>query len=687
MHRTRSALQLSFVSIAAALVLARPTLASPQREAYSLVSSGEKIGTLTAVRNGSVVDVAWRVDDNGRGSKIRERIVLDARGIPIDQRITGKAWFGAPVNETFKFADGIGRYKSLNDSGEVRASEAPVYVSNDGSPWITEIAARLALAAPNRTIPLAPSGTLRVDKVRDVTIGTGDRAVRGAAYALTGLGLQPAFIVLDEQLKMFAQISAGWVTVREGYETDFRQLSDLAQALDAESLARLTQEQLRRYDAPIYLTNARVFDSKTTTLSEPTTVAVFRGRITNLAASVPGDGAAVVVDGAGGTLLPGLFDVHGHYGAWSGPLHLAAGVTTVRDMGNDNDSLLAVKAKIDAGELLGPRLILAGFLEGRSPFSSRGGFVVDDMKPALDAVRWYADHGFRQIKIYNSMTPDWVTPITAEARRLGLRVSGHVPAFMTAERAVRDGYDEINHINQLMLSFVITAKEDTRTPFRFTALGERVGKLNLTSEPVKRMLVLMKERDTTLDPTLAIFQQMLLAQAGKTSPNDVNWLEHVPATIQRGRRVPILDVKPNQRAAYEASWRKLLQTLKLVHDSGIRILPGTDDIAGFALHSELEAYVLAGIPAPRVLQIATLEPARYLGLDQQLGSIERGKVADLLLVDGDPTRDITAIRKVKLVLQGDAVLIPPELHRAIGVKPFTDAPKIDVREATRDAGG
>ncbi len=680
LRATRSAAFAMALTIAAPALLAPAgAVAATQREAFSVISSGEKIGALVAKIDGRKVEIDWRIDDNGRGPKIRERVVLDSRGVPIARTIECKAWIGAPVKESFKFTSGVARYRTLNDSGEVLAAHAPIYLDNDGSPWQTEIAARLALAAPNQTIDVAPSGKLRIAKMRDVSVGAGGRAVRGAAYALTGVGLQPAFIVLDAELKMFAQISAGWVIVREGYESHFRQLSELAQELDTQSLAKLTREQLRRYDAPIFIRDVRVFDSATATLSEPATVAVYRGRITNLSATVPAEGAAVIVDGAGGTLLPGLFDAHGHYGAWQGPLHLAAGVTTVRDMGNDNESLLALKAKIDASELLGPRLILAGFLEGRSPFSSRGGFVVDDVKPALDAVRWYADRGFRQIKIYNSMTPDWVAPITAEAHRLGLKVSGHIPAFMTSERAVRDGYDEINHINQLMLSFVIAAQEDTRTPFRFTALGERIGKLDLDSEPVQRMVALMQERGTTLDPTLAIFQQMLLSQAGKTAPNDANWLDNMPSAIQRSRRAPVLDVKPSQRPAYEASWRKLLATLKMLHDAGIRIIPGTDDMPGFMLHSELEAYAQAGIAPARVLQMATLETARYMNLDQQVGSIERGKLAELLLVDGDPTQDISAIRKVKLVMTDGAHLVPPDVHRAIGVRPFTSSPSIEVR--------
>jgi imidazolonepropionase-like amidohydrolase len=667
-------------ALAATFALSAVPAVAADREAWTVVSSGESVGKLVAVTNGRKVSVDWRIDDNGRGPKIKEQITLDERGVPVDWRIEGKAWIGAPVKESFTYRNGKATYRSLNDSGTMSAPSAPFYLANDASPWSLQPAVDLALTQPNQTISVAPSGTFSIAKVRDVTVGAGDRAVAAQAYAATGLGLQPSFFLLDANKRVFAQISAGWVIVREGYESEFRALSELAQALDSESLEKFSREQVRRFDKPIFVRNVRVFDSRAAKVGAPTNVAVFRGQIANLQAEIPKDGAAVIVDGAGGTLVPGLFDMHGHYGAWSGPLHLGAGVTTVRDMGNDNESLLALKQRIDAGQLLGPRLILAGFLEGRSPFSSRGGFVVDAEDPALAAVRWYADRGFRQIKVYNSFTPAWVKPIAAEAHRLGMRISGHIPAFMTSEQAVRDGYDEINHINQLMLSFVISAKEDTRTPFRFTALGERIGKLDLDSENVQRMLNLMKERDTTLDPTLAIFQQMLLSQPGKTAPNDANWLDNMPSSIQRGRRVPVLDVQPSQRSAYEASWKTLQEMIKRVHDKGIRIVPGTDDMPGFMLHSELESYVAAGIDAARVLQLATIDTARYAGLDQQLGSIERGKSADFLLVDGDPTQDIRALRKTRLVMQGGAIMLPPEMHKALGVKPFTTAPAIEERK-------
>jgi Amidohydrolase family len=318
-----------------------------------------------------------------------------------------------------------------------------------------------------------------------------------------------------------------------------------------------------------------------------------------------------------------------------------------------------------------------GFLEGRSPFSAHSGFVVDSLEDGLKAVRWYAERGYWQLKIYNSVHPDWVQPLAKEAHRLGMRVAGHVPAFSSSERVVRDGYDEVTHINQLLLGFIIdTDKEDTRTPFRFTALGERTASLDLHGPAFQRMIRLMQERRIAHDTTLGTFYGMLLARPGQLTPVYEAWAEHMPGPVMRGLKAATLDMKPDQDGAYRASAQRLLDAVKLLHDSGIQILPGTDDFAGMMLHSELETWQRAGIAPVEILRIATLGCAKYFSLDQQLGTIERGKRADLLLVAGDPTQDVGVIRKVRLVMKDGAVIFPDEVHAAMQIKPFATRPQV-----------
>ncbi len=135
-------------------------------------------------------------------------------------------------------------------------------------------------------------------------------------------------------------------------------------------------------------------------------------------------------------------------------------------------------------------------------------------------------------------------------------------------------------------------------------------------------------------------------------------------------------MKPGQELAYLASWQKLLAALKLLDDSGIRLVPGTDNAPGFMLHSELEAWALAGIPRARVLQLATLGSARHFGQEQQVGSMEVGKAADMLFVSGDPTQDLGLLRRARAVLKGGDLYLPSETHALMGIAPFASPPPL-----------
>ena len=664
------------IGLAALLSCLAPLLAAHAgEERYAVMMGNEKTGYLTATSERRDVTVVYHVDENGRGTKTRESLELDERGLPIAWRIQGNAWYGAPVSERFTQQNGRARWTSSNDSGGVDVGVNRLYVANDGSPWSYGLYVRALLGTPARTQASLPAGELRIEEVRRLTID-GSPSIAVTAHALWGMDMTPTYVLLDGERRLFAVVvnsfsASGLLLVREGYEAQFEALSQLARTLDEEYLARFVREYRHRYEQPVQIRNVRVFDSASGVLGESATVTVYRGRIASVDARPPPEETdAAVFDGEGGTLLPGLHDMHVHFSPWGGLLHLAAGVTTVRDVGNNNVLLLDAIAKIDSGRVPGPHMQRAGLLEGRSPYSFRGGFIPDNLAVALQKVRWYADHGYRHIKLYNSMTPDWVAPIAAEAHRLGLTVGGHIPAFMSAERALRDGYDEINHINQLTLFFLLQPGEDTRTVVRLRAPGERAHSLDLNSERVQSMLTLMKERGTTLDATAAVIESTLLSRAGIVAPSDAGFLSHLPAPFQRSRKVATLDTKPGLEAIYRASFQRMLDLIAAVHARGIRIIPGSDDVPGFILHRELELYVAAGIPAPRALQIATLECARYLGTDQTSGSIVPGKVADLVLVDGDPTQDIGAIRRVRLVMKGGDAYFPEDIHRAMGIEPF-----------------
>jgi len=642
-------------------------------ERYLIIVNGEQVGHLNVTRNGTRVDTDFLIDDNGRGPKIRETWRLGPDGLPRQLTLSGKTTFGSPAKESFRWQGSRAEWQSLNDRGSTAATGPAAYLPIDGSPYYSALYLPALIAAPEHKLAAWPTGSVRAERVRDVTVG-GTQG-KSTVWALWGLDLSPVFVLTGPDGRWAGALSSYYVLLPEAWQKSAEQLHQLGISLESELLATLTTRLTHRWDRPVQLRNVRVLDPATGTLSQPTSVVTYQGRITTIAPDFEPPDSAIRIDGEGGTLVPGLFDLHGHYGGWQGPLELAAGVTTIRDMGNDNAVLDATVREVESGKLMGPRIVRSGFIEGRTPFSARSGFVVDSLPEALEKVRWYAEHGYYQIKIYNSVNPDWVAPMAKEAHRLGMRVAGHVPAFSSSPRVVRDGYDEVTHINQLILSFLInTDKEDTRTPFRFTALGLRAAKLSLEDPRLQQLIAEMKQRGVAHDPTIATFQSLMLARPGTATPVDAPWLDHMPGPIQRSRKVALLDIKPGEDATYRASSQKLRNVLKLLFDRGIQLVPGTDDVPGVMLDSELEEWQRSGIPAKDVLRLATVGAAEHLGLDRELGTIARGKRADLLLVPGDPTKDVSLLRKVRLVMKDGAVYFPDELHTAIGVVPFSTRP-------------
>jgi imidazolonepropionase-like amidohydrolase len=495
--------------------------------------------------------------------------------------------------------------------------------------------------------------------------------------AQSGLGLTPGFFWVETGAspRMFAFIVPGYLfAVEEGWEAQAQPLEKLQK--DAE--ATLLRDMAAQLQVPLpgltVIRNARVFDSETATLGAKSDVYVLRDRITAvLPAGSPVRGADHEIDAAGRVLLPGLFDMHGHVGRWGGGLNLAAGVTTVRDMGNDNATLQQMIDEIAAGQLLAPRIVPAGFLEGESPMSARNGFVVKELQEARDAIDWYVEHGYPQLKIYNSFPKDILTDTIAYAHQRGMRVSGHIPVWLRAEDAVNAGYDEIQHINQVLLNFLVAPDTDTRTLERFYLPAEKIGALDFDSRPVQDFIALLKAKNVAIDPTLATFE-FVRQRDGQMSRVVAKVADHLPPDIQRGRKVASMKIPDDATAArYDASYKKMVEFVGRMYRAGIPLVAGTDEVEGFALHTELELYVEAGLTPAQALQVATKNGALYTRTSHERGRIAPGMLADLVLVDGDPTRDINDIRKVALVLTQGRVVSPGTVYRALGIRPFVDA--------------
>jgi hypothetical protein len=361
-------------------------------------------------------------------------------------------------------------------------------------------------------------------------------------------------------------------------------------------------------------------------------------------------------------------------------LNLMAGITTVRDMGNDNAVLDKLVVRMESGEIGGPHVVRSGFIEGESPFSAKAGILVDSQQQAIDAVGWYAARGYWQIKIYNSMNPAWVPAMTKEAHLLGMRVAGHVPAFATADQMIEAGYDEITHINQFILGWVIGPTEDTRTPFRITAL-KRLPALDLNSPKVQHTIQLMVYGHKAIDPTLGIMELVTLSRDGQVPAGAVDYLGHMPIGYRRDAMKAELDTSgPGDDQAYREAFEKTLAVVRMLHDRGVFIVFGTDTGGSFTYHREIELYQRAGMTPPEILKRATLDSAQYLGQDQRLGFIEKGKLADLFLVPGDPTKELKAVKTISMVVKDGTFYYPTEVYPKFGIEPFTSAPTVKQAE-------
>jgi hypothetical protein len=318
-------------------------------------------------------------------------------------------------------------------------------------------------------------------------------------------------------------------------------------------------------------------------------------------------------------------------------------------------------------------VLKAGFIDGRGPYQGPTKMFADTPEEAKADVERYASLGYVQIKIYSSVKPELVPVIAAEAHRRGLRLSGHIPAFMTMEQAVAQGYDEVQHANFWFLNFQFDTVPDTRTPARFTSVAEHAAELDLSSERVRAFVRLLQDHHTVLDPTVNVFEEMFLARPGVMSPPLAEIADRLPPQVRRSGLSAGLPVPDGMDQRYRDSYAAMLRMLKMLYDSGVPIVAGTDALAGFSLHSELEQYVAAGIPAPKALQIATLGAARVMKRDGETGSITPGKAADLILVDGDPVAKISDIRRVVTVIRGDRLYDAGALYAALGVRPVSPA--------------
>lgn len=650
-------------------------------EVFTIITGGARVGRLIVQETDQGIAIDYDYKNNGRGPTIKETVAFGADGAPAAWTVSGSTTFGNVIEETFSLTDGRAEWTDATGASSADIGEPTLYISQFASPYAAFLYARALLADADRTMPALPGGELKLDKIETLSVSGDPGLAKVSTYALSGADLNPDYFILDADDAFFAYITPEFIVIRKGYEAEEERLRGLAATYSAERFRAIQAKVAHRYDGPVRIRDVRIFDPETLALGEPVSVVVSGDRIERIdpADADPLDGETVI-EGNGGSLIPGLYDMHGHMGENSALLNVAAGVTSVRDMGNDNAVLEKLIAHIDEGALAGPRITRGGFIEGKSEFSANGGIVVASEEEALAAIRKYHDMGFAFIKLYNSMNGDWAPALVAEAHRLGMPVMGHVPAFSNANAMIRAGFDEMTHINQVMLGWVLAPGEDTRTLLRLTAL-KRLPGLDLNGEKVKETLDLMAENGVAIDPTLAIHEYLLLSRNGEMREGVHDYANHMPASFQRGAKVALVQIENDaDDLAYRQAWDKIVATVKMMRDRGIFIVFGTDLGGGFELHRELELYQDVGFTPAEILKRASYDAAHYMGQADDLGSIADGKLADFFLAPGDPTADLKAIKTISLVSRGGVFYYPSEIYPEFGITPFTDLPVVSTAE-------
>ena len=658
---------------AASAVPALPADIPATADRFSFLMMGNQAGQQAVWTAGDgTLHVFFQFNDRGRGPKTTSILKLDSNGVPVSETVQGNDYLKSPVDETFTNTGGTAQWKNTAEKGEKKVSAPAYYAPLNGAPSEFGLLARAALQNGGK-IALLPEGEARVQRVSDVEVASGAQKKRVALYSITGLDFSPTYLWLDDhdkgREKFFASVDSWGSVIPEGWESVVKSLlaaQDEVKHIRAATLAA----KLAHHPNGLILSNANVFDSVSGKIIPGQDVAVSGNHIALVGPHKPAgfNVDAKVIDATGKTLLPGLWDMHAHVGDNDGLLNLAAGVTTVRDLANDTDSLLARRRRIAEGKEIGTRIVIAGIIDGRGPFQGPTKVLVSTEAEARAAVDNYKKLGYVQIKIYSSVPPAIVPAIIDEAHKNGLRVSGHIPAEMTADQCVRLGYDEIQHVNFLVLNFFPEIK-DTNTITRLTKPGEITAGLDLTSAQVQAFIKLLQEHQTKLDLTLSVFEDQYLGRIGEIPPGYRPVANRLPAQVRRGLLTAGMTPPPGMDDTYKKSFAKMLDFTGLLYRSGLSIEDGTDSMAGFALHRELELDVQAGIPPAQVLQDATLNAAKIMSMDKELGSITAGKLADLTLVDGDPTKNISDIRKTTVVVKDGVLYYPKELYTELGVIP------------------
>lgn len=676
-HTILAALLAAAAPAAFAAPVPKEQLLKPPADAthYVVVSAAGKHGDQWAwtLPDGSL---ASRYSQSLRGwiTETDEVMKLGADGLPTKIEIRGVTPNGDAA-ETFAIANGKAVWKATADSGEIPAGQA-FYLAAGGTNLANMPLVTALTKAGSAGVQLYPSGKASLEKAATFQIKGPNGPETVQLAWLRGVTPTPTPIWLDMKGNYFAEVSSIAV-MRAGYEGNLKAMNDFQDAETAKAVRAVAHNFLKpEAKAPVLFDNVQLFDADKGAFLKDQAVLAVDGKIKAIGAagSITAPANAKVIDGRGKSLVPGLWDSHLHIGDdWNVLINMASGITSFRSPGTEIDRAVDATKRRKSGDLLMGEPFVAQIIDQKHPLAAQGAEVVSSEAEAVAAVRKMHDAGLWGVKFYTSMNPAWIAPAAKEAHRLGLQVLGHVPATMRPLDAVHAGYDEITHINFVaMQAMPDEVVNKANTAQRIEGPAKFFKDVDLNGPQMKSFIAELAQRKTVIDPTLVVWEATLISDGGVPADAYAPYMGILSPSYDRFFKAggyPV--VTGYTRDDYRKSWAKLVELVGALHKAGVTIVAGTDG-QGIELVREVELYKQAGFTQAEALQAATIVPARRVGVAERTGSIAVGKEADMVLVDGDVSTDLGALRRVVTVVSDGYVMDGDALRKAGG---FTGKPK------------
>lgn len=514
-------------------------------------------------------------------------------------------------------------------------------------------------------LALLPGGEARIEFLGNDKINVNGKIETLERYSIAGVMWGRETVWFDKNQTLVALVGADaemdrFEVVREGYESLLQFFVEKGADDVVNYLEKLSNQTKPINDGKYAVVGATLIGGKDFAVIPDSVVLIENGKITAAGkrAEIKLPKGTKTIDANGKTLLPGLFDTHQHATAaeWF-PASLAAGVTTMRDAANELEFIVPIRDAIKTGRIkIAPRLVLAGYID--SGENALGKMRAETADEARALVQKYKQNGFEQIKIYQSLKPELVKIVTDETHKLGMTVTGHVPSKMNIYAAVENGFDQVNHINFAARAML---------PKDYKPKPGQPAKIEPESETAQSGLKFLRENNIVIEPTLARTELNLNVRGKSYAEKEPGLLK---APYEFASLVDSMGVSPDIEARAKSSFDLSLKVTKALHEAGIPLIVGTDlAVPGHTEFREMELFVKAGISPLEAIKAATIVSARVFNLDKNLGTIEEGKLADLILVDGNPLENIIEIRKVKFVVKDGRMYDTAALWRTVGFRP------------------